>query len=156
MRRLPYPELRLIIGKLSFIYLFPLLILSAHPAGGILNYFRPYIAMLMIGSTLFNEKSTEQWLKNKFLLYMASVSYAVYIVHGGLRYTWLGTDETGEKYLKRILLLIVVISLAHLSTFYYEKYWISLGKKLCAIRNSIENGKKIIPLSDAEPLPPKL
>lgn len=151
-----FEKIKEIIGRLSFIYLFPLLILSAHPAGGVLNYFRPYIAMLMIGSTLFYEKSTEQWLKNKFLCYMASVSYAVYIVHGGLRYTWLGTGETGEKYIKRILLLIVVILLAHLSTFYYEKYWINLGKKLCALCNSIKNGKKIISLSNIEIVPPKL
>lgn len=150
-----FKKLKIAIGKFSFIYLLPLLILSAHPIGGALNYIRPYIAMLMIGSTLFNEKSTEQWLKNKFLLYMASVSYAVYIVHGGLRYTWLGTGETGEKYLKRILLLTVVILLSHFSTFFYEKYWINLGEKLCALRNSIKNRKNIIPLSNTESVPPK-
>ena len=118
---------------LNPIILFPILVLSAHPNGGFLNYLRPYIAMLIVGSTIFSQEKT-WWQnllnKNKFLLYTASVSYALYVIHGGLRYSWLGTGETMIVYLKRPLLLAVTFLLAHLSTFYYEKYWIQFGKRL--------------------------
>lgn len=119
-------------NALNPVYIFPLLILSAHPDWGILNYFRPYIAMLMIGATLFNED--EHWwsrlLSHQILFYIASISFALYVIHGGLMETWLGEGEKLEKYIKRPLLFAVTFILAHLSTFYYEKYWIKLGKKL--------------------------
>ncbi len=120
------------IGRLNPIYLFPLLLLTAHPDGGLVTYLKPYIALLVIGSSLFGAQSTwyQPWLKGRILFYIASVSYAVYIIHVGLQHTWLGEGETLEKYLKRPLLLAITFALAHLSTFYYEKYWINLGKKL--------------------------
>jgi peptidoglycan/LPS O-acetylase OafA/YrhL len=126
------------IGFLNPIYMFPLLLLSAHPEGGAFNYFRPYIAMLIIGSTLFKKESVwwNKWLNNRILLYIASVSYALYVIHGGLGHTWLGEGGTFEKYAKRPLLFAVTFLLAHISTFYFEKYWINLGKRLTSNYNS--------------------
>jgi peptidoglycan/LPS O-acetylase OafA/YrhL len=69
-------------------------------------------------------------MNSKILFYLASVSYALYVIHGGLRYTWLGEGEIMEKYIKRPLLFAVLFVLAHLSTFYYEKKFISFGKAL--------------------------
>lgn len=115
------------------IYLLPLLLLSAHPEGGWLNYIRPYIAMFMVGSTLFNSEQPSWWnslLKSQILFYLGSISYALYVIHGGLSHSWLGEGDTWEKYLKRPLLLAITFLLAHISTFHYEKYWIKLAKKL--------------------------
>ena len=56
--------------------------------------------------------------------------YTIYVIHGILSNSWLGEGERLEKYLKRPLLLGITFALAHFSTFYYEKYWIKLGKKL--------------------------
>jgi peptidoglycan/LPS O-acetylase OafA/YrhL len=121
-----------LIGKLPTILLILILVASAHPSTDALNYFRPYLALLLIGSTVFNNR--DNWivkiLKSKILFYIASTSYAVYIIHGGLRYTWLAEGDVAEKYLKRPLFLLVTFVLAHLSTKYYEDYWIKLGKKL--------------------------
>ena len=88
--------------------------------------------MLLIGSTLFSQDITwfNNWLKGRFLFYIASISFALYVIHGGLIDTWLGEGDKLEKYLKRPLLLAVTFALAHVSTFYYEKHWINLGKKL--------------------------
>lgn len=120
------------ITLLNPVYMLPLLLLSAHPDGGVITYFRPYIAMLLIGSTLFKTELVwwNKWLTNSFLVYLASISYALYVIHGGLRFTWLGEGETILKYAKRPLLFAATFLLAHLSTVYYEKYWINLGKKL--------------------------
>lgn len=121
-----------LISQLNPIYLIPLLMISAHPDGGLMNYARPYIALLMVGSTLFTNSNTwyEQGLKSRFLFYIASISYALYVIHGGLMHSWLGEGDKLEKYLKRPLLLAVTFGLAHVSSFYYEKYWMNLGKKL--------------------------
>jgi len=111
----------------------PLVILSAHPNGGFVQYLRPYLSMLLIGSTLFHPErhpKTTSLLNNKFLLYTATISYALYVIHGGLRYTWLGEGDKIIRYLKRPLLFFTTFVLAHFSTFYYEHYWIQLGKKI--------------------------
>ena len=124
---------------LNPVVIFPLVLLSAHPHGGILQYFRPYFSVMMIGSALFNDKEYwwSCWLKSRFLFYVATISYALYVSHGGLRYTWLAEGDTLERYVKRPLFLAVTFLLAHVSTFYYEKYWIDLGKKIGARVNKV-------------------
>ena len=120
------------LGNLNTIVLLVLLICSSHHQFGWLNYLRPYIALCLVGSTLFSNR--EKWyhslLKSRFLFFVASISYALYVIHGALNGTWLGQGDTLEKYLKRPLLFLVTFTLAYISTNYYEKYWISLGKKL--------------------------
>ena len=131
-----YDHAKRIIAKLPVLIMFGFLLISTHPNSGLFNYLRPYIAMLMIGSTLFASQyqTEDKWytplLNSRILFYLASISYALYVIHGILSNTWLGEGERLEKYLKRPLLLAITFALAHLSTFYYEKYWINLGKKL--------------------------
>lgn len=131
-----YEQAKRLIAKLPVLIMFGFLLVSTHPNSGIFNFLRPYIAMLLIGSTLFASQyqTLGKWytplLNSRILFYLASISYALYVIHGILGSTWLGEGERLEKYLKRPLLLAITFALAHLSTFYYEKYWINLGKKL--------------------------
>lgn len=55
---------------------------------------------------------------------------ALYVVHGLLTATWLGSGDDLVKYLKRPLLLAATFGLAHLSTFYFEARFIAWGKRL--------------------------
>lgn len=108
-----------------------LLLISCHPDSDFMNYLRPYFAATLIASTLYNPvPSLAKFLNLRILVYLAAVSYALYVIHPLLAHTWLGSGDTLEKYAKRPLLFIVLFLLAHLSTFYYEKYWILLAKKL--------------------------
>jgi peptidoglycan/LPS O-acetylase OafA/YrhL len=109
----------------------PLLMLCSHPAGGALNYARPYVAMFMIGNSLFHERGDAftRLLRGNVLGYLATTSYAVYVVHGCLAETWLASGEKLAKYLKRPLLLAVTFGIGHLSTFMVEKRLIALGKQ---------------------------
>jgi peptidoglycan/LPS O-acetylase OafA/YrhL len=54
----------------------------------------------------------------------------LYVIHPLLADTWLGSGDVVEKYAKRPLLLLVVFALSHLSTHYYERWFIERGRVL--------------------------
>lgn len=116
----------------SWLFLaFLLLALAAgHPATGPLNYLRPYLAASAIGASIF---AMPRWVRAAFTsrsaAYIAEVSYALYVFHGMLTATWLGRGSSFVKYLKRPLLLSATFLLAHLSTIYFERPMITLGKR---------------------------
>jgi len=124
--------LKRVLSRLNPYLIFILLLISCHPQSGAINYLRPYFAAILIGITLFNKNRhhLNYVLNINILFYLATISYALYIIHGGLRYTWLGEGDTLVKYAKRPLLFAATFLFAHLSTFYYEKYFIKLGRTL--------------------------
>jgi peptidoglycan/LPS O-acetylase OafA/YrhL len=64
--------------------------------------------------------------------YIATVSYALYVIHHLLMFTWLGSGDKLVKYLKRPLLIAATFGLAHLSTFRFERRCMAWGKRLSA------------------------
>jgi peptidoglycan/LPS O-acetylase OafA/YrhL len=111
-----------ILSRLNPLFILPLLLASAHPAFGPLNYARPYFAMLTIGASLY---ACPYWLKrileSRVAGYIATISYALYVVHAAITHSWLGSGDKIVKYAKRPLLLAVTFAVAHLSTFYFEQ-----------------------------------
>ena len=99
-----------------------------------LNFARPYLASMLIGATLLNPDATMvKWLQVRTLIYLASISYALYVWHVGLTGTWLWTGDTAMvRMAKRPLFLAVLFTLAHGSTYFYEQRWIALGKAVSA------------------------
>ncbi|RTL52941.1 MAG: acyltransferase [Rhodocyclaceae bacterium] len=115
-----------------------LLLLSCHPAGGFLNYLRPYCAALLVGTTLLAPTSPlAPLLGLRLLAYFASISYALYVIHPLLASTWLGSGEDWDKYLKRPLLFVVLLVVAHLLSRHFEGRWTALGKRLAERRESL-------------------
>jgi peptidoglycan/LPS O-acetylase OafA/YrhL len=113
------------------VFVMPLLLISCHPESGFIQYLRPYLAASLVGATLYARESFFiHILHSRILRYLATVSYALYIIHPFLMTTWLGSGEHWAKYIKRPLLFVVLFISAHLSFFYYEKKWIDFGKKL--------------------------
>lgn len=111
--------------------LLALLVLSCTPLGAWLNFARPYLAALLVGATLMAPNTgLVRSLDQRFLLYLAVISYALYVIHPLLAETWLGEGDVIEKYAKRPLLLLVVFALAHLSTHYFERWFIERGRAL--------------------------
>ena len=120
-----------ILARMGQLPLLLLLAASCHPDSGFLNYFRPYLAASFVGATLFNNKTRiADAMDSRFLFYIATISYALYVVHPLLAETWLGSGEGILKYAKRPLLFCAVFLTAHISTFYYEMRWVALGKRL--------------------------
>ncbi len=126
--------LQRVAGKLpgvTVLALLPLIVLSGHPASGPLMYARPYIAAAAVGISIFSAPGFFRALfTSRPAVYVAATSYALYVFHGMLSATWLGSGETLVKYAKRPVLIAVTFALAHLSTFYFEARMIALGKKL--------------------------
>ncbi len=110
---------------------FLLVLASSYPRLGAICFLRPYLAMLCIGtSLLLSECWIRRLLESRPMAYLAEISYAVYIWHVGLEGTWFGSGDKRMKYLKRPALVLMTWALSHLSTRYFEKYFIGLGKRL--------------------------
>lgn len=115
----------------TLLVLLVFLLLSGISTLGLLPYFRPYLAALTIGVSIF---SAPAWLRKLLCSaparYIAAISFALYVIHGMLGETWLGSGGTLQKYAKRPLLIAATWLLAHLSTFYFENPMIKVGKKV--------------------------
>lgn len=129
-----FERVRRVIARINPFFVLPFLLLSCHPIGDFLTYLRPYFGLLLVATTLFNRQSRlTSALDNRLLVYVASISYALYVIHPALADTWFGSgDDPVEKYLKRPLLFGVLFLLAHASTRYLEQPCIRLGKRLSA------------------------
>jgi peptidoglycan/LPS O-acetylase OafA/YrhL len=120
----------------------PLLLASCHPSMGALNYARPYFAALLIGSTILRSGDVlTKILGGKILGYIAQISFALYVIHPLTDSGWMGTGDVIVRYSKRIGSFFLSFLFAHISTFYYEKYWIGLGHRLAArVDNKSQQG----------------
>jgi len=108
------------------------------PLGGFLNNFRGYAASLLVGSVLFTRR---KWLasvlSSRPAAYIANVSYALYVIHPAASAGPLGGGPKWLLYLvKRPITLAITFGLAHLSTFYYERRWMDLGRRLVRARRA--------------------
>lgn len=80
---------------------------------------------------LVSEKDMLQgFLRRKTLLYIAEISYALYVIHPITMLGWMGSGDTLVRYAKRIICFALTFSLAHLSSRTYEKFFIEVGKSL--------------------------
>jgi peptidoglycan/LPS O-acetylase OafA/YrhL len=112
---------------------FVLLLASTHLAMGFLDYARPYFAAALIGTSLTRRSFPGATvLRGRVLGYIAEISYALYVVHPLLTFTWLGDGTKLAKYAKRPLLLLATFGAAHISTYYFERRWTAFGKRLAA------------------------
>ena len=131
--KLGHNATRIVAGTNAYL-LFAMLALSSHPAMGFLNYLRPYIAAMLVGTTLFTPPPRMgAILCSRTLRYIAAISFAVYVIHHLFMFSWLASGDKLVKYLKRPLLFAVTLGLAHVSTFHFERRWIDLGKQLSAM-----------------------
>jgi len=125
------PKPRALLARVNPYLLFPVLYLSCLGATGPLNYLRPYLASAVVGATLLRpDMSLSAGLRQKWLAYLASISYALYVFHPGMSFGFLGSGTKVVKYAKRVPGFILILVMAHLSTKYYEAYWINLGRRM--------------------------
>lgn len=118
-------------ARFNVYLMLPLLLLASHSAGGPFDYLRPYVASAMVAASLVSAPPLlARLFEHRMTGWIASISYALYIIHGVLMHTWLGTGDLFEKYMKRPLLIALTFLLAHLSTYKFEQPCIRFAKRL--------------------------
>jgi peptidoglycan/LPS O-acetylase OafA/YrhL len=124
-------HLRAALTKINPLIPLALLCLGSYHGLAPLQYLRPYFACIAVGTTLFHEGTGwNRFLESKPLAYLAAVSYALYVWHLMTTVGWFHEGSKVMIYAKRPLGLSITFLIAHLSTFYWEKYWTGMGKKL--------------------------
>jgi len=125
-------------------------VVCSHPATGPLQYLRPYAAAFLVGASLTNApERLQRLLVSRPMAYIAEISYSLYVIHGILSATWLGSGDKIVKYLKRPLLFGTTFLLAHLSTRYFEQPITRKVRKLTSARLHGEPTKNAGPTSTA-------
>lgn len=111
-----------VFGRVRVWAALPILFICSQPSLEPLLYLRPYASGLVLCAALYGlDRLSERALVNRPAAYVAEVSYALYVVHGMLVMTWLGTGNDLERYLKRPLLFLATFALAHASTTWLER-----------------------------------
>lgn len=104
---------------------------SCHPDLHPVQYLRPYFTAALLISVLYQQPAS--WIariaKSRPAKYVADVSYALYVIHPAFTHGWFAGTGTFDKYaIKRPIALALTFALAHLSTFYWERLWITWAK----------------------------
>lgn len=101
---------------------------------------RPYVAALFIGALIFNEQSgTSKAMSSSKWQWFSKHCYALYIIHPFLLITWLGSGDKITMYMKRPLLFLVLFALAYISTKYFERFFIQMGKEWLKTRHTAKS-----------------
>jgi peptidoglycan/LPS O-acetylase OafA/YrhL len=109
---------------------------ASHQGAGALQYLRPYSTALLLFAALdLGAHRPANLLTTRPLRYVATISYALYVIHPATAFGWMNTGGPIERYLlKRPLTFALTFALAHLSTFYWEKPWQALVRRRLAAR----------------------
>jgi peptidoglycan/LPS O-acetylase OafA/YrhL len=125
----------IILGK-SFYPALILWALSCSPFFDTLAYLRPYLAAALIGTILFSQGTIwHRFLSTRTMAYLAAISFALYVWHSPFRVGWFAGEDTFDRYvIKRPIGFAATFLLAHLSTFYFERYFNDLARKFTAVQ----------------------
>jgi peptidoglycan/LPS O-acetylase OafA/YrhL len=111
---------------------------SSRPDTEFVQYLRPYATALMLAGVLIPANSRSvQWLGSSPMRYIATISYALYIIHPITIDGWWNQGAPLEKYLlKRPVSFALTFIAAHLSTFYWERFWQTAARNWLARRRN--------------------
>lgn len=104
---------------------------SSYPNADWFQYLRPYATGLFLSIILGHRTTfTATVLSSRVMNYVATISYALYVIHPLTIYGWFNHGDIVDRYLlKRPLSFALTFSAAHFSTFYWEKFWMRAGRK---------------------------
>jgi peptidoglycan/LPS O-acetylase OafA/YrhL len=100
-------------------------VISSNPYAGWLQYLRPYTTGAVLASVLcLCQGRLVAALSSAPMRYVAAISYALYVVHPLTIHGWWNQGTILERYVfKRPISFAMCFAAAHLSTFYWEKFW---------------------------------
>jgi peptidoglycan/LPS O-acetylase OafA/YrhL len=111
----------------TFIFWF----VSSSTYSALCQYFRPYATVLFMAAVLcLGDSLLKVVLCSRPLRYIATTSYALYVVHPLTIHGWWNEGSIFERYLvKRPISFAMTFAAAHLSTFYWERPWLQAGRQ---------------------------
>jgi peptidoglycan/LPS O-acetylase OafA/YrhL len=116
--RLPFPVGLVVLASLLWY-------LAGSPFTGWFQYLRPYATALLLAAVLCQGKNwLVGFLSSRPMRYIATISYALYVVHVLMIQGWFNEGGVFERYVvKRPISFALTFAAAHLSTFYWERPW---------------------------------
>lgn len=124
--------LRACPSNLTLLFLI-ILLAASRLDGGVISYIRPYAAAGAIGVSLYSAPvAMRRLFSSRTAAYIAAISYALYVFHGMLVISWLGTGDLLVKYAKRPLLFAATFAAAHMSTFWFERPITAWGSRFAS------------------------
>lgn len=110
----------------------PLWMLSSHDVGGALNYVRPYLAATLVGILIHSHVPLlHRVLESGPAAYIARISYALYIYHPLMIFSWMNMGSDWVRYLvKRPISYAMTLAAAHASTYWWEMRWQEFARRL--------------------------
>jgi peptidoglycan/LPS O-acetylase OafA/YrhL len=105
--------------------------ISGSPYSGPCQYLRPYASAMVLAVTLcLDDNILAAGLSARPMRYIASISYALYVIHPLTIHGWWNQGGTFERYiLKRPISFAMTFATAHISTFYWERPWLQTGRQ---------------------------
>jgi peptidoglycan/LPS O-acetylase OafA/YrhL len=115
----------------SMIFATLLWAISAWPLADACQYLRPYTTGFLLFTALgYGAANSATLLASRPLRYIATISYALYVIHPATVYGWMNEGSTATRYLlKRPVSFALTFIFAHLSTFYWESRWQSAARR---------------------------
>jgi peptidoglycan/LPS O-acetylase OafA/YrhL len=103
-----------------------------------IQYFRPYSSAMVLAVAIYSRPSwIKALLQSRPARYVAEISYALYIIHPATALGGMNEGSVVERYLlKRPISFLATFFLAHVSTFYWEKFWTTRAKTWLERRKS--------------------
>jgi peptidoglycan/LPS O-acetylase OafA/YrhL len=84
-------------------------------------------------------------LGGPLLRYVATVSYALYVIHPMFAHGWWNAGTASERYLlKRPVGITLTFLLAHFSTFWWERLWTRAAAKWLARQDARRQPGKVL------------
>jgi peptidoglycan/LPS O-acetylase OafA/YrhL len=123
-----YPYFSRLNFRVSFGLLGSIFLVSAVFSSPMLDsfgYVRAYTAALTLLAMLnYGAANPETFLASRPMVYLANISYALYVIHPATVYGFMSEGSLATKYLlKRPVSFALTFILAHISTFYWERRW---------------------------------
>lgn len=120
--------------------------LASSPLTGWLQYFRPYTSAMLLAFVLRHDGTIlAAALSSAPMRYLARISYPLYVIHLATIQGWWNEGSTLDRYLlKRPISFAITFSLAHFSTFYWERPWLTAGKKFIEHRRRLRSPRAAV------------
>lgn len=124
--------LRRLILKVPLVVYIGLAVLTVLKPTVPIHFLRGTAMTLVVARTVLDPRPDAfRYLRGTVLRYLAQVSFAVYVFHRLSMIGWLGDDpNVWLRYLKRLGCFAITFGAAHLSTFWFEKWFIERGRAI--------------------------